>query len=490
MIPVMTAEDIHDATETFARYGVPADRIFSEIMRARYLDYVLFQNPENQQYGVSIEDLYENMKKTSDTLGLYEGDADTYVRAYTLALRVDPMAFAPDMEKVEDDVRGLVEEATSRAKEAGTTVLFTGVENYLPFVSRIFDTLSDKRLAFAAKNKVWKKRLQLVFPRCRLMMEDELAEDTVSYDYIFQFGGKGSHSLSHLLKDTGVMDVVLPYEDILSPEMEEDRSLWTKEGKLSSYEDMALGNEEFAFLRFGKEISSSISFGTASFSGGHYESTKALELPLDSFRNADEWNIDVFIYNGSPALQTMLAGHILDMDYSIGTGFSAVGETELEGGSVPVLSAANIRDYGIFSEVDSVLTDKGQEGVLLQSGDLAIAVSGDEIHMIPVPEGQTFLAGEGVYGLRSLGKYTPWYLKLYLDGPVGRLLLDTMRAGRKYAFTPSRLLRIPMPQAGDDTIRKADSLCRDAVHHLAEAQENWRLAKRNSVGLMMGHGKE
>lgn len=42
MIPVMTREDIHDATETFARYGVPSDRIFDEIMRARYLDYVLF----------------------------------------------------------------------------------------------------------------------------------------------------------------------------------------------------------------------------------------------------------------------------------------------------------------------------------------------------------------------------------------------------------------------------------------------------------------
>lgn len=486
MIPVMTAEDIHDATETFARYGVPADRIFSEIMRARYLDYVLFQNPENQQYGVSIEDLYENMKKTSDTLGLYEGDADTYVRAYTLALRVDPMAFAPDMEKVEDHVGALVEEATSRAKKGGTTVLFTGVENYLPFVSRIFDTLSAKRLAFAVKDRVWKKRLQLVFPRCRLMMEEDLPEDTVSYDYIFQFGGS-SHFLSKRLKETGAMDVVLPYETLLSPEMEGDRNSWIREGKLASYEDMALGNGEFAFLRFGSEPAKTVSFGTASFQNGQYESARALELPWDSFRDAEEWNIDVYIYNGSSALQTMLGGHILDMDYSIDTGFAAVGKTELEGGTIPILSAANIRDYGIFSDTEPVLTERGQKGILLQGGDLAIAVSGGEIHMIPVPEGEKFLAGQGVYGFRSRGKYTPWYLKLYLDGPVGRLFLDTMKAGRNYAFTPSRLLRIPMPPAGDEIIRKADRLCRDTVRQLAEAQENWRLAKRNSVGLMMGH---
>ena len=109
MIPVMTMEDIHDATETFARYGVPADRIFSEIMRARYLDYVLFLNPSNQQYGISIEDLYDNMKQTAEKLGMYEGDADTYVRVYTLALRVDPMVFAPGVSPMTDEMKALVE---------------------------------------------------------------------------------------------------------------------------------------------------------------------------------------------------------------------------------------------------------------------------------------------------------------------------------------------------------------------------------------------
>ena len=91
----MTPQDIIDATNTFGRYGVPEENIFQEVMRARYLDYFLFSNSSNAQYGISIEDLYENMKKTADRLGLYEGDADTYARVYTLALRVDPMAFAP-----------------------------------------------------------------------------------------------------------------------------------------------------------------------------------------------------------------------------------------------------------------------------------------------------------------------------------------------------------------------------------------------------------
>ena len=67
----MTPQDIIDATNTFGHYGVPEENIFQEVMRARYLDYFLFSNPSNAQYGISIEDLYENMKKTADRLGLY-----------------------------------------------------------------------------------------------------------------------------------------------------------------------------------------------------------------------------------------------------------------------------------------------------------------------------------------------------------------------------------------------------------------------------------
>ena len=117
----MTANDIHDAIETFARYGVPRERIFNEVMRARYLDYVLFLNPENVQYGISIDDLYENMKRTADKLGMYEGDADTYARVYTLALRVEPLVFATEIPTAPAKVHALLAEAVKKAEAAGMT---------------------------------------------------------------------------------------------------------------------------------------------------------------------------------------------------------------------------------------------------------------------------------------------------------------------------------------------------------------------------------
>ena len=72
----MTNEEIQKAKESFLRMGVAEESIFSEIMRARYLDYNLFLNPTNAEYGVTIESLYENMKLTSDKFGDYTGNED------------------------------------------------------------------------------------------------------------------------------------------------------------------------------------------------------------------------------------------------------------------------------------------------------------------------------------------------------------------------------------------------------------------------------
>ena len=87
----MTNEEIQKAKESFLRMGVAEGSIFSEIMRARYLDYNLFLNPTNAEYGVTIESLYENMKLTSDKFGDYTGNEETYANVYTLAMRINPI---------------------------------------------------------------------------------------------------------------------------------------------------------------------------------------------------------------------------------------------------------------------------------------------------------------------------------------------------------------------------------------------------------------
>lgn len=492
MVPVMSAEDIHDATETFERYGVPADRIFNEVMRARYLDYVLFLKPENVQYGISIEDLYENMKKTSDRLGLYEGDEDLYVKAYTFALRVDPMVFAPGVGERNRQLQLLLAEVVEKAKKAKSKVLFSGVESYMIYLAHIADQLPDKRLAFAVKDEIWKKRLQLVFPRCRLMTTAEIEKDTETYDYIFNEETENVGNTAALLKrlsGEGAMDTLISVEAMMdeSNESGSARQEMAGSGKLSAFYDAAVAGREYDFLRF-VPSSDTISFGETDFSGESLKLDEKLSLPLETFREAGEWNYDIYAFNGSPAIQAILSANVLQMEHTVGSEYELVKPDPLPKGTYAQLQAENIEDYGLdLSDAAEGTFDEGNEEILLKGGDLAFTLYRGRFTMAVIPEGLEFLAGHGVYGFRSRKAYTAPFLKLYLDGPVGHLFLENMKAGNGYNLAASRVLRTPLPSADEETISQADRLCRNAVSQLAAAEKKWKDAKRLSVGLMMGH---
>lgn len=491
----MTPQDIIDATNTFGRYGVPEENIFQEVMRARYLDYFLFSNSSNAQYGISIEDLYENMKKTADRLGLYEGDADTYARVYTLALRVDPMAFAPGAGTARQEVRALLKEAGKKAEEAGQTILFSGAENYLPVLDDLFKDLTTKRIALAMNSPEWKEKLHMVFPRGRMMMEEELDADTEAYNYIFNWETSSiahAASITRRLSEKGTMDVLIPYALLLedSEEVEDARKALAAEGKLVSYYDTDLGGKEYAFLRFAGEKSPAVSFGESGFEAGAFHGYDTLKLSSEDFAAADDWNIDIYAYNGSPALQSILAGNILDLDHSIGKVFEGLMPGRLSAGYYDGLSAEGISDSGIRKDlISSAPAEEGDEGIAVRSGDLVITVRDGSVKTAVIPEGTSCVLAPGILALRPSGRYTSWYLKLYLDGPVGQLFLNTMKAGYSYHLITERILRLPLPKADDMVIREADALCRKTAESLAKAEEAWRNAKRDSVALMMGHGQ-
>ncbi len=488
----MTANDIRDAIETFGRYGVPKEQIFNEVMRARYLDYVLFLNPTNVQYGISIDDLYENMKKTADKLGLYTGDADTYAKVYTLALRVEPMIFAPAVPEAGEEIHGLLKAAVKRAADAGNTILFTGADHYLPYLDEAFKELGGKRIAVAVKEKDWKERLQLVFPRGRAMLMEELSADTEKYDYIFNFETEGlSHgsALRHVLADKGVMDCLVPYEDVQADTEEAARARkdLAASKKLESYYDTEIQGKEYAFLRFAGEEQPQVTFGESDFADGIFFGYDQLTLPMDAFIEAEDWNYDLYAYNGAPAIQMLLSGNVVQVEHGVSKGFQSVKKEMISPGTYQALASEAVEDAGIREDLlSSVKVETESKALLLQEGYLVLTVSEGHIHTAVVPKGLTLLADEHLLAFRPTGAYSAEYLKLYLDGQVGHLFLDTMKAGNTYHLTTSRILRIPLPQASSERIEMATRLCRETTKALAEAEKAWRKAKRDGVGLMMG----
>ena len=314
----------------------------------------------------------------------------------------------------------------------------------------------------------------------------------MKYDYIFHGTGEGQgeeRQLLPLLAEKGSMDWILPYDHFTASGDIPDgiRNDVRRDGRLSGYFDLSMGEREYAFLRFdyGKE---GVSIGNMGFAEGKCLFFEQMKMPLSAFQEADEWNYDVYAYNASPALQAILAGNILQMEHTLGQEFDEVRKETLPAGRYQILEAEALTDSEIQkNEGKPVVWDEPREGILLREGDLALTLHKGQFHFIPVGKGEEYVAGKGVFGLRMKGWYTPWFLKLYLDGPVGRLFLETMRSGETYAFSMSRLLRVPLPVSDRQKMEDITETAAKAVSRLAEAEQNWRRVKRESVGMMMGH---
>lgn len=478
----------------FAALGVAAEDIFREIMRARHLDYVLFQNPSNREYGVSQEDLRKAAEKlTAEKFGPVPGSAETYAYIYSLALSVDPMLFADGAAPVSPLLGAMVSEAVSRAEKAGNTVLFAGAEQYLPCLTDIFVRLRGKRIAVALADGEWKEPVAMIYARGRAMTMDEIEEDTERYDYIFYAGKNEEESLAlwramgaHLT-DGGSMEALLPSE-ILRSESAAARAVLREAAEsctVSSMYHAVDGGEEKDLITSGaRDVSGRIVFGEAADEGGIRLLDRAA-LSRESFARAESWDYDLYAWNGSEALQTILAAGLLDPDFAAGSVYKAVLPMKGTLGTYPVIRGEAVTESCV--RADLVKEEAAADVKRAEAGDLLLTVRGGRLISAVLPETLSGAAAAGdVIVLRPVGEYTAEYLKVYLDGPVGALFLDAMSTESGVHACASRLLRVPVRRADAERIAQVTDLVRRRTAALAAAEAAWRAAKRDSVGLMMG----
>ena len=83
-----------------------------------------------------------------------------------------------------------------------------------------------------------------------------------------------------------------------------------------------------------------------------------------------------------------------------------------------------------------------------KNGDLLLVASRNRVYTAVVYNEQgTMVADAAITVIRSKGKYTGEYIKMYLDGIVGTLFLEAIHAGDALGLKRSRLMRIPFPDA-------------------------------------------
>ena len=153
-----------------------------------------------------------------------------------------------------------------------------------------------------------------------------------------------------------------------------------------------------------------------------------------------------------------------------------------------VSKAAILEDTGLCTDlIEEMSISRPITGIEVKNGDLLLAASRNRVYTAVVYNEQgTMVADAAITVIRSKGKYTGEYIKMYLDGPVGTLFLETIHAGDALGLKSSRLMRIPFPDAPEEGISTITELCRTSVKELSAAAANWRESKKRAVQLMMG----
>lgn len=326
------------------------------------------------------------------------------------------------------------------------------------------------------------------------MLEKEIFHDEEPYDYIFFFE-KDSLKMVPLLKghlfENAKMNVVLPYTQITDTAVREQeiKRMIAKEKSLAGYYDFSFENDEFVLLEIIKGNSGPVTFGEAVIKDDILQKTKLFSIGADQFFEADDWNYDVYAYNSSTALQAILSAHVVDMGTPIEKEFFLVEKEKIFSGRIlKVSKAAILEDTGLCADlIEEMSISKPIIGTKVRSGDLLLAASRNRVYTAVVYNKQgTMVADAAITVIRSKGKYTGEYMKMYLDGPVGTLFLETIHAGDALGLKSSRLMRIPFLDAPEEGISTVTELCRTSVKELSAAAANWRESKKRAVQLMMG----
>ena len=488
----MTEEEVLKAKKTFAQWGVPENRIFSEIMRARYLDYYLFSNPTNAEYGITTEDLYKNMKMTAEKMGDFDGSEDTYTDVYTLSMRVNPMDFAEGVPRATEEMKALILSVIEKVKSAGQTVLLAGADAYLYMLPQIFYYLNDKRIAVSVNSQEWKEKLSYLFPRGRFMHSEEITGDRELYDYIFDIEKEDLMHIEELQKrlaENAVLDALIPMPVIMS---QSNKNVFSESRLASSkmmeeYYNAVLNKEEFAFIKMRNCETESISFGEAWIENGDVKKHEALKVGADIFIEAHDWNYDVYRYNGSIALQTILAAQVVNLEHTVGSKYAVIQpEYKMTGVCRLLKENALTEDTGIRTELAETLeVSKKMLLTRIQNGDLLVFPGKEKIHTAVVYhiDEKTYVPDE-ITVIRPKGIYTSEYLKVYLEGPLGQLFMDTMKAENQLVFQVSRLMRFPLPEATEKAVTWITEECKNAVQQLSLAANGWRHLKKEAVHVM------
>ena len=200
------------------------------------------------------------------------------------------------------------------------------------------------------------------------------------------------------------MDVIIP-SALLTKEGDAAlaaRRRLAAEKKLTAFYDTEIGGNEYAYLRFTGEAAKTVSFGLSDFADGAFRGVDQLSLPSETFIEADDWNYDLYAFNGSPSVQMLLSQNIVSPDFTLGDVFSDVPMEEIET-DLPRISREAVTDSGVRMDLAAHASGKAPAVLrILAAGDLVLTTVEGHLRTAVVKE-PCVTSDEGILAFRPAG---------------------------------------------------------------------------------------
>lgn len=188
-------------------------------------------------------------------------------------------------------------------------------------------------------------------------------------------------------------------------------------------------------MTFTKRRTGSIVLGVLEAEDYNLKVTQRHKVPCDEFGRHDDWRVDLFIANDNEEIRRFRASGIKKVKLKeiadIFRGKSVL-KDDIKPGKVFILNISDIEDGEVL--LDNMDTIDEEERKVkryqLEEGDILLTCRGTVNKVALFPEtGRMVIASANIIVVRVKVKVLPLYLKLFLESPLGQMLVKSFSAG-------------------------------------------------------------